>query len=295
MDGNNASKFSIKAFIVLIIVVFIWGFDFIGTEYLARYMSMSLMSCIRISIAAVMMSGYTLIRYKGIHIEKKDWPRVIVIGSFGMGIYFALEAIGIAKVSSPMASLIMTLIPIFGLFADKYFYEAKITAVKVIGIAGSIVGVALLVLTTGEKLSGNLVGVAILLAATIIWTLYIVGSKPVYSKYNLPTAMSGMLISGAVVSIPIVFIADKPIYFNPDGSAVIVLIGMTILSIVLCDTMYAYAISKLSVTLVSLSENVIPLVTVFFAWLFLGTTLNPIQLVGGLVIIVSVTLITMKE
>lgn len=295
MKNTSDGKFDIKAFAVLVLVVFIWGFDFIGTEYLARYMSMSLMTCIRLGISAVIMTGFTLIKYRGIHIEKRDLPKMILVGVFGMGIYFILEAQGIAKVSSPMASLIMTLIPIFGLFADRIFYKSKITGVKIIGILGSIAGVALLVLTTGEKLTGNIIGVLILLAGTVIWTLYIVFSKPIYSKYNLPTAMSVMLISGAVVTFPLIFITDSPVYFHPAPSVYPVLLGMTVLSILMCDTMYAYAISRLSVTLVSLSENIIPLVTVFFAWIFLGSTLSPLQLIGGLVIILSVTVITLKE
>lgn len=58
---------------------------------------------------------------------------------------------------------------------------------------------------------------------------------------------------------------------------------------------YVYAIGKLSITTVSIFENVLPLSAVVFSFFIFGTMLSGIQLLGGLIILVSVTVIALKD
>ena len=58
---------------------------------------------------------------------------------------------------------------------------------------------------------------------------------------------------------------------------------------------YVYAIGKLSITMVSIFENVLPLTAVLFSLILFGTMLSGIQLVGGLIIMGAVTVLALKE
>lgn len=284
-----------RALIALISVVFIWGFDFVGVEYCTEHMSLMLISTVKLALAGIILLIFCFIKYKGIHFDKKDWPKIICIGAFGLSGYMNLEAFGIDKVSSPTAALILAIVPVIGLIADRIIYGVKITGIKVIAILGSIVGVALLVLTTGEALKGNASGILIVFIAALIWAFYIIFTKDIFNKYNLLQVMTVIFISGAASSAPLVFVFDKPIYCEPDPVLIGILISTTLISVVLSEVLYAYSISKLSITIVSMAENVMPLITVVFAWLFLGSTLNAYQLIGGLIIIGSVSVITFAE
>lgn len=284
-----------KALLALLTVLFMWGFDFIALEFLTKYISPTLITLIRISICGIIMLIYIFAKEKGLHIKKEDWPRVFLCGSMGLSFYFTLETIGVEQTSASMASLIMATVPVFGALADKFIYGNKFTVIKVLGIAGSICGVALLVGGSGGIMGSSLSGILIMLLGAIAWTFFIVYTKPLYDKYSLPTLLTGFFISGAIVSVPLLFIVEHPIIFEPTPAALLVLIVTSIVCILIGEFLYVTAIGKLSVTLVSLSENVLPLVTVTFSWVIFGTILTPIQFLGGGIIIISVSVITIFD
>ena len=284
-----------KALLALLSVICIWGLDFVGVEYCTAHMSIMLIATVKLAMAGFMLLAFCCIRYKGIHIEKKDLIKIICIGLFVMGGYMNIESYGIGQISSPMSALILAIVPVLGLLADRFLNGKKITGPKVAAIAGSIVGVALLVLTTGEKLSGSAAGVIAVFIGAVLWAAYIILTKSFFEKYNLIQVMAVILLSAAAFSVPLVFVFDKPVFMDPDPMLFAVLIGTVLFSTIAAEVLYAYSISKLSVTIVSVAENVMPLVTVVFAWLLLGTTLNVYQIIGGLIIIASVMVITVKE
>ena len=290
-DGKGTNKLAV---FTLIAVVFVWGLDFVGVEYCTAHMSTMLIATFKLVLGGVIVLAFCLIQYKGLHFEKKDISRVIILGLMLAG-YMNVESYGIGKISSPTASLILAIVPVIGLLADRVLNNVKITGVRVAGIVGSIVGVALLVLTTGESLGGSASGVIAICIGALIWASYIIVSKDIFEKYNLMQALAVILLTSGIVSIPFVFVFDHPIYCDPDPILFAILIGTTLFSTILAEWLYAYSISKLSITMVSMAENIIPLVTVIFAWILLGTTLNTLQIIGGLIIIGSVTIITVKE
>ena len=56
-----------------------------------------------------------------------------------------------------------------------------------------------------------------------------------------------------------------------------------------------YAIGKLSVTTVSIFENVLPVTAVIFSFVIFHTMLTGIQIAGGIIIMISVTILALKE
>lgn len=58
---------------------------------------------------------------------------------------------------------------------------------------------------------------------------------------------------------------------------------------------YIYAVGKLSTTLVASFENVLPVTAVIFSIFIFGKILTGIQIVGGLLILLSVTAIALLE
>ena len=291
-SGKGPDK---KALLALLSVIFIWALDFVGVEYCTAHMSIMLIATVKLAMAGFVLLAFCCIKYKGIHIEKKDLIKIICIGAFVMGGYMNIESYGIGQISSPMASLILAIVPVLGLLADRFLNGIKITGPKVAAIAGSIVGVALLVMTTGEKLSGSAAGIFAVFVGAVLWAAYIILTKNFFEKYNLIQVMAVIMLSAAAFSLPLVFVFDKPVFMEPDPILFAVLIGTVLISTIAAEVLYAYSISKLSVTIVSVAENVMPLVTVVFAWLLLGTTLNVYQIIGGLIIIASVMVITVKE
>jgi len=289
MTSSGSSR---NALLAIIGVNFIWGLDFIAIEYMMEFVSASIFTLTRLLIGTAILLTLVLIKKGGLHIKREDWPRVFISGAVGMALYFTVENIGTGMTSASFSSLIMATVPVFGMIGDRIFFGRKITVLKVVCVVASIIGVYLLV--SGEPMGVNMVGFGVMLAAALLWTFYITYVKPLYDKYDLLTLLTGLFVAGTIVEVPIaIFTPDPMIEFTPIG--IVVTVATALVCIIVGEFGYVYAIGKLSITMVSIFENVLPLTAVLFSLLIFGTMLSGMQLVGGLIIMASVTVLALKD
>lgn len=296
---NIKNDNKVPALVGLISVVALWGLDFVVLDYILDYVSAPLVTLFRMAISGIIVTLYVLIKEKGWHLKsKKDLFQLIIFGAVFTGIYYTVEAAGISMTSGPVSSLIMTTVPVFGMIADKILYGRKITPVKIIGIIGSIIGVAMIVFGTGSGSAKiTLAGVIVMFSAALLWTSYIVLADPFSRKCSLGAFLSIMFLSGTVACALIAFVQSRIYTLKADFTPTIcLLIFMSALvCILLCEIIYVHSIRKLSVTTVSLANNLLPLVTIIFSFFVFGQTMSAVQLIGGAMIIICVSLITVKE
>ena len=292
MKTNNTL---LKPLLAIVGVNFIWGFDFIAIEYMMGFMSPAMFTFVRLVIGAVFLTIGTFLFRGGLHIRKEDMPRIFISGAIGMSIYFTIENLGTGLTSASFSSLIMATVPIFGMIGDRIFYGNKITPLKVVCILASILGVYLLV--SGEPMGISAIGVLAMFAAAISWTIYIVVVKPLYDKYDLLTLLTGLFLSGLILQIPAVIITQAvthaPVTVTPMG--IVVTLATAIVCIIIGEFGYIYAVGKLSTTLVSAFENVLPVTAVIFSIFIFGKILTPMQIIGGVIILIAVTVIALLE
>ncbi len=212
-----------------------------------------------------------------------------------MAIYFTVENLGTGLTGAAFSSLIMATVPVFGMIGDRIFFGNRITPLKILCIAISILGVYLLV--SGEPMGINVLGTVAMFVAAIVWTFYIVYVKPLYEKLDLLTLLTGLFLSGLIVELPIAAISQAithaAIEFTPAG--ILITIATAIVCIIIGEFGYIYAVGRLSTTLVSAFENVLPLTTVIFSLIIFGTMLTGSQIAGGLLIMAAVTAIALIE
>ena len=292
MKTNNTL---LKPLLAIVGVNFIWGFDFIAIEYMMGFMSPAMFTFMRLVIGAVFLTIGTFLFRGGLHIRKEDMPRIFISGAIGMSVYFTIENLGTGLTSASFSSLIMATVPIFGMIGDRIFYGNKITPLKVVCILASILGVYLLV--SGEPMGISAIGVLAMFAAAISWTIYIVVVKPLYDKYDLLTLLTGLFLSGLILQIPAVIITQAvthaPVTVTPMG--IVVTLTTAIVCIIIGEFGYIYAVGKLSTTLVSAFENVLPVTAVIFSIFIFGKILTPMQIIGGVIILIAVTVIALLE
>ena len=292
MTTNNSIA---KPLIAIICVNFIWGFDFIAIEYMMGFMSPAMFTFIRLAIGTVILVICSFIFRGGLHFKREDLLRIFLSGAIGMSAYFTIENLGTGLTSASFSSLIMATVPIFGMFGDRIFYGNKITPIKIICIIASIIGVYLLV--SGEPMGISALGVLAMFAAAISWTIYIIVVKPLNEKYDLLSVMTGLFISGLIVQIPVVIVSQfathTPVTVTPMG--ILVTLATSIICIIIGEFGYVYAVGQLSTTLVSAFENVLPVTAVIFSIFIFGKILTPVQIVGGVIILIAVTAIAFFE
>lgn len=267
------------------------GFDFIVLDKLTATISPAAVIFLRLLLAAVVLMLYAAARKISLRIKKADLLRVILCGGIGFALYYTLEATGIEKTSGSLASLILALIPFFGMVGDRIVFKNPISWKKGACACCSIGGVFLIVTgSSGADLTGTVYGIMIMFAAALAWTSYIILVKPLQENYDLIAITAVLFLVGTVFELP-VFLASGPAeILKLGGFDWTILIASGIICIALGQVMYIYGVGRLSVTTVSLYANLLPLVTVIFSFLFFGQVLTIRQLIGGAVILTVVTL-----
>lgn len=287
---ENESK---KPLLILVGVNFLWGLDFIVIEYMMDFFSPTIFTMIRTLIGTIVLLVLVTIKHKGLYIKKEDWPRVFISGAVGLSLYFTVENTGVAFTSASFASLIMATVPVFGLIGDRIFYGRKVTGLKIICVLASIGGVYLLI--SGEPMGINIKGLVIMLAAALLWTFYITYVKPLFDKYDLITLLTGLFLSGTIIQLLITLLFTRQPLMVFTSTSISITVASAIICIIIGEFGYVYAIGKLTITTVSIFENVLPLTAVLFSFFIFGTMLSGIQLIGGMIIMVSVTVLALKD
>lgn len=289
MNNNKA------IWIILLIGIDItWGMMFIINDYLLGYVSPDLLVLCKLFFASIITLTIVLVRDKGVHINKKDWPRIIIVALVGMCIYNNLEAIGINLTSGSVASVILATIPIFTAVADLILYDNRINKATVIGIAGSIVGVAILTFGTPEaEIKATVTGLIVMILGAGMWAFYMINVKPIEKHYD-PLVMVAMFATVGMFGNLIIIAFHRPEKADFTPNVLLLMIVAAVLGFVVTQYFYIKVLKHLNVTTVAVFENLIPLTSVIASFFLFGDVLTSEQLVGAGVILLSVTLVSLK-
>jgi drug/metabolite transporter (DMT)-like permease len=189
------------------------------------------------------------------------------------------------------STLVTTLQPVLVMFVAPKMFGEKLTARKVFYSVTAMSGVLIVVLaaasTSGAHISGDLLAVA----NVVIWTAYFVMAKVrrldgVHSWAFLAT----VFMWAAVVALPFGLVTSNDLTAMTTKDWVLI-VTMALIPGVVGHGMMTWSQSHLDVSLASLLGLLSPVISAILAWLILHQTLTPMQLVGGLVVLVSMGLL----
>jgi drug/metabolite transporter (DMT)-like permease len=155
----------------------------------------------------------------------------------------------------------------------------------------TIVGVALSSPDFSAGLSGdNLPGVIVALVNALIVAIYFVASGRLLRGHTALTQASAWACTGALIVLASGAILTG-VRFPPDTGSLAALIGMAIVSTIMPVFALTVGIQKLGASRAAIVGSFEPLLTAIIAMIFLQQSMQPIQWVGGAVIVFSVILL----
>ncbi len=285
-----------KGIISVMIPVVLWGISFVSTEVLLDKMGPMTIGAVRFVIATAML--YAMMRYfkQPMAIEKGDRKLFWLAGGVGIGLYFYFENTGILYLSAAPSALIIAAIPMFTLIFEAIVFKRAIDKVDILAIVISIVGVVCVmdIRLSDLKQGGAWFGYAAMIGAVFSWVIYSLASRPLFKKYSYLTIIYNQFLYALpffVVVVP--FESNR--WQHLVGSDIIHLIFLSVFASVLGFYFYAKAMDLLGVTEASLYINFLPIVTLAFGYVYLGQTISLTQTIGGILIILSLTVTGVRE
>lgn len=276
----------------LTLAVLFWGLSFVATK--VALLSFPPLCLIFFRFFGGALFFGVLLTIKGFPaLTKKSAGSLLLLAILQPGLYFCFETFGLQYTSATKTSLIIATIPVSVLVVSAIFLGERLRPINLAGIILSLLGVGLLVFgaADGVNLQGSLLGDMLIFGAVASATGYMVFTR------KLGESMSSLQITGMQIIFGAILFFPPFLFTLPDfqwqavrSDGLIALIALTFFATILAFLCYNYALTRVPAARAAVCINGIPLVTAGSAWLLLGESLSPLQLCGGLTVVVAVVL-----
>jgi drug/metabolite transporter (DMT)-like permease len=284
--------------IVWLILCLIWGSTWIfiklGLEDLPPFM----FAGIRFIIASLILCIIIIIRRRPLPKDWRDWKLIAGTGLMAFAVNYGLLFWGEQRVSSGLAAILQTIIPVFGLMlAHLHLPHERITWAKLFGIVLGIVGVGL-IFSNQMELGGVPAfqgSVAIVIGAfAVAYSNVLIKARG--SKLDYATLAAGQMICGLIPLLIVGSIFEvNPLKLHWTPLALVSLFYLALVGSVIAFLLFYWLVRHMEVTKTMLISLVTPLIAVTLGMLVRGEELTWQIVVGGACIMAGIVVVAFRR
>ena len=274
-------------------MVLVWGSTFIITKAVLEDIAPITLAGLRFLLATIVLVPLAIGR-GGLAKLPRPLPvgRLALMGLTGFAIYYAGFNYALLFTSASQGALIQALGPAAIALSAVVFLGEKPSRRRVGGIALSICGVALVIAAArGTSTAPNpLLGGILMVSAMLSWAVYTVLAKGLARADQL-VVTACVSSFGTVMLLPLaaVELATQP-WPALSASGWLSVGYLSIVASAGGFYIYNRALRELDASAVGVYINLIPVVGVLTAVIFLGETLQPLQTLGGVITLLGIWL-----
>lgn len=200
--NDGKSKATILTELSLILAAVFWGTNYAATKYAAGFVPPLLIVGIRFTVSGLLMLCLLRILEPGGKLTPKDLLPMAALGCLGVAIGQTAFTFGVSMTSAANTGLIFATAPVWGLLLGLVLGLERPTLRGVVGVALSIVGVAVVFYEGLGAEGASLVGDLLVLVAAAGFGGYTVLSMLVLGRHS-PLAVSTytLLFGGLLVLV----------------------------------------------------------------------------------------------
>lgn len=277
----------------LLALALIWGINFSVIKVALGELHPLAFNALRFPVASVVL--LVLLRASGPLAlpDARDWPRLVLMGLLGNLVYQLLFIFGIDRTTAGNASLLLATTPAWTLLLTVVVGHERPPPVVWTGVLGTVAGMTLVVAGgSGFRPDvGSLAGDMLMVGASMLWSLYTVGVRDLIHRYGPLEVTAWTLWIGTlglvVVGAPAV--AETPLTSLSAGTwAAVAYAGTFALSI--AYAIWYRGVHRIGNARTAAYSNLVPVVALGVAWLWLGERPAALQVVGAGVILGGLSL-----
>jgi drug/metabolite transporter (DMT)-like permease len=282
-----------EALLLTIIASSLWGTSFpaikIGLQFMDAYTFVFLrfLFALLIMLAVVLFSKNFSFNF--------DKRLILFLGCIN-GVAYLLQYIGMSYTSASKSSLLINLTVVWVALLSPILLKEKIGRKKLSGVILSLLGIVFV--TTNLDFQslgiGTMLGDLIVIAAGMIWAIFILYNKPLVNKTeNLTASLTWLLFFTVLPLIPVVPFSAKNFLTLPWEAWSAILY-----TAIFCWNIPYYIWSKGLRKLSAVTSSVILLneivVSVIISTIFLGDSLTVVTGIGAVLIMFAIVLVSME-
>ncbi len=228
-------------------------------------------------------------------IQRSDLVFLILLGSVVMALVQLTYFTTISKIQVAAAILLQYLAPIMVAFYSICFWRERLTALKLLSLCLSFVGCYLVVGGYNlELLQLNRVGILWGVASAVCYATYTLLGERAMQRYSPWTVLFYALFFSAITW----HILYPPFHYLSAGFTLTQWTGLIYIAVfgtAIPFGLYFVGINYVRSTRASITATLEPISAGFIAYLFIGEALEPLQILGGALVIGAIVLLQLQS
>jgi drug/metabolite transporter (DMT)-like permease len=277
----------------LIAVAVIWGANFVIVKVALEELSPLALNALRFPLASALL--LVILRGRGrLHLpERRDFGRVLGLGVLGNIVYQMLFIYGLDLTRAGNASLLLATVPAWTSLLSYLLGHERPSPLVWTGIVGTLFGMGLVVVGgSGFALGGaTLAGDLLMIGAAAGWSMYTVGSRDLIHRYGplrvtswtMWVGTGGLVLAGAPALAATPFQSVSTLTW-----AAVAYAGFFALSI--AYLLWYTGVQRIGSALTAVYSNLVPVVALLAAWIWLAERPTVLQAAGAAVILAGISI-----
>ncbi len=271
-----------------------WGSTFAGMHLAVQSIPAFAMSSMRFLIAGSLLWAFAALRGKG-RATAADFRRAVVCGIALLVLGNAVTAWSLIALPTGLASLIVSLSPVWMAAFDFAIYRKRISLAALAGMGLGVVGLAMLV---NPRVGGPLplVPLLALIFGSVAWAYGSIYQRRsgVVDNVLVATAMQ-MLVGGAILAVQAGLMGQWAHLDAITPASFFGLGWLVVFGSLVGYSAYLWLFQNASTALAATYAYVNPLIAVAIGVALFHESLSPLSLAAGLVIVVGVALMMLPQ
>lgn len=224
-------------------------------------------------------------------ITRRDWLDLAALGFVGHFLYQYLFIGGLARTSVANSSLLLAATPVMIAIFTAMLGQDRISPLHWAGAALSMFGVYLIV-GGGAALGGDhSAGDLMMFGAVCCWAFYTIGARRLMTRHS-PVGVTGVSMAiGTLLYVPVMSPRVRAVDWGAvDAATWLAIVYSALFALCVAYTIWYAAVRQIGSARTSVYSNIVPLIAMATAVLFLGEPLGSRKVAGAAAVLAGVAL-----
>lgn len=274
---------NIKMYLLLVIVMFIWGMNLPALKYLTAQMDPVIMTSLRIFIASISIFFMLSLLKSVYYPSKKEWVYILGGAILNVVIHHYFLSVGLTMTTGTNAGLILGTSPILTAIVSLIMLRIHPTLLQWLGFVLGLVGVWIIILVGSSSTSTISMGDSFVFIAIVSQVFSFVIIKKVTKTLDPRLLTAYMFLIGSILLF-FIGIMQNPsgVYSFKDMSPVfwIIMLASAVIATAFGHMLYNYSIYFVGPGKTAIFINLSTIFSLLGAAIFLGERIHGLQIIG---------------
>ena len=279
---------------LMLLAVVLWAVNLPFLKVALRAFPPLAFNGIRLAFASLVLVGFLYAAGETLKVERSMLWKLGLLGLSGNTVYQMLFIHGLFLTTASNSAVIIAVSPVFIAWLSSAVKHERIRPAAWTGLLVSFAGLYLVITSqfgavrlSPHRLQGDLM----ILAGNVFWAVYTVLSVPLLRRIS-PLKLTTMTMGlGTAVYLPFCF-RDmiRTDFSRIPVQAWLMLAFSGFFALAVCYVIWYMSVRRVGNSRTAIYDNLIPILTVCFAWIFLGERMTRVQAAGALIVFLGVYL-----